>query len=85
MTEWICVKEKYPPLDKAVLATDGKKQHVIFFVKDREQFCSGSGEQCYYCGGISTVSFEGDPFAHPHTKAHWSFTHWMPLPEYPKE
>ncbi len=85
MTEWISVKYKHPPLDASVLATDGKEQHVIFFLKDRESFCSGSGESCGYCDGQGTVSFEGDPFAHPFVKAYWSFTHWMPLPEVPNE
>jgi len=83
MTEWISVKDQAPPQNQSVLATDGKEQHVVFFESFRQQFCSGSGERCYSCGGTCTVSFFGDPFKHPHVKAFWEFTHWMPLPKPP--
>jgi hypothetical protein len=83
--EWISVKDKWPSIEIPFLATDGKYQHVVRFERDCERFVSGSGEHCYYCGGLGSVSYEGDPFVHPRVPAIWNFTHWMTLPKLPEK
>lgn len=84
MPKWISVTNEQPPEDRQFLATDGKECHVVLFENDYENFITGSGESCYYCGGYGTVSFEGNKHK-KYYKTKWSFTHWMELPEMPNE
>lgn len=78
---WISVKEKLPEDKISFLGTDGETIFVAEWNDDLEEYVVGSRTECYYCGGKSRVSFKDEKSWHDCKK----ITHWMPLPELPKE
>lgn len=76
--EWISVKDRLPEIGSSFLATDRKEMHTAHWCNDTEEWYSGGWESCNYCGGRSKVSLEKDRYS-------FIFTHWMPLPEPPKD
>lgn len=74
MSEWISVKEQLPEEDDAndYLITDGNSCFVGFYrhdVKAWDNFTLGWVQELYADGTVATVEI----------------THWMPLPELPKD
>lgn len=70
MNDWISVKNKLPE----------KEQKVLFYVKERDEIFAG----CF------SLRFENNQFEFVENLDGWNFfeetiTHWMPLPEPPKE
>jgi hypothetical protein len=76
MTEWISVEDCILPREP-ILTTDGKEQHVAYPNNDTEQWYTGAGTNCFYCGGKPGCDYIKNNFHD------YIFTHWMPLPESP--
>lgn len=81
---WISVKHKLPKEGKEVLIFDGEEMHTAVFTLE-----------CSWCDADNQPAFVYDPDGEWHGK-HWHIkeyyptfktpvTHWMPLPEKPKE
>lgn len=79
MTEWISVKDELPPFKTSFLGTDGGLIFASYWCEDSDRYKVGGWESCYYCGGSSPVGFIEDFFCSK------IITHWMPLPEPPKD
>lgn len=75
MTEWISVKDELPPREP-ILVCDDKEMHVAY-PRETDEWYTGSGETCYYCGGQSQCDY----VKHPYIR--WVFTHWSNLPALP--
>lgn len=76
---WISVSERIPKDRQPFLGTDGEDCFVAYYIKDQESYAVGGWECCYTCGGFNRVSFEK---SNSTTK---KVTHWMEIPEAPKE
>jgi len=84
--KWISVKDRLPEDKKGLqilVHTSEGIDRATFGegIMDKEAGRVGGWERCYYCGGESRVTFAKD------TKFDTIklITHWMPLPELPKE
>lgn len=76
--KWISVKKQLPPT-KPILTTNGKEMHVAYINTDDDDdnWNTGAGERCYYCGGRPRCSTDQQDMCYYH------FTHWMELPKLP--
>lgn len=77
--EWITIEDKEPPKESSFLGTDGKIIFAAYWNEDCDFYQVGGWERCNYCGGASNVSLTEENYK---TK---KVTHWMPLPELPKD
>jgi len=81
-SEWVSVKDRLPAEKSSFLGTDGEIVFAAYWVQDCNNYKVGGWEEsCYYCGGSSLVSFLDKDKIYCAKKV----THWMPLPEPPKE
>ena len=69
MNEWISIQTKLPPDDVLVLCI-GAKGGMFLGIGRKGYACIGSEDSCY----MSVPNSRGGRYA----------THWMPLPESPK-
>jgi hypothetical protein len=77
--EWTKCSDLLPSHKSPFIGTDGDIIFTAYYVEDCDQYKVGGWESCYYCGGSSNVSFFEKDIS---TK---KITHWMPLPDAPKE
>jgi hypothetical protein len=70
MTEWISVKDRLPEFDKLILCHDTQKTYIAFRHKENEY-----NEHWQICENSCCLC----------NGCTGAITHWMPLPESPKE
>ena len=73
--EWISVKDRLPPNTDDVIVTDGYDMGVLFYKPSEEKWVYGYGL-------LEAYNYDGGATIEPETQ---DITHWMPLPEIPKE
>lgn len=78
--EWISVKDQLPKGSKFLGYCPSQGIHCFELF---EEYCvTGSWEECHYCGGQSRGVLPGQNEPQYHQE---KITHWMPLPEPPKD
>jgi len=75
MSEWISVKDRLPENNDDVLVTDGEDCAVLFFHKNDNKWKYGYGL-------LEAYNYDGGACIEAETQG---MTHWMPLPEPPKD
>lgn len=78
---WIDVKENPPPQDRCFIGFGDDEKHIVYYNKDNEGWCTGSGCMCYNCGGRPSCAMY---IKERRNDDLWVFTHWMECPEDPK-
>jgi hypothetical protein len=76
--EWIKCSDRLPNDEDPILIFVDGDCHVAHWEDDIDKYTTGIGLDCYYCGGQTSISFIND----------WHgnlITHWMPLPDPPKD
>lgn len=84
--EWINVKDRLPNENEFVLATDGKNTEKVRFMGVRNRLQNGKFFHGWFIGHFSgdyAGTFSSEPYSYNEYMD--DCTHWMPLPEPPKD
>ncbi len=82
MSEWVSVKNESPPKDKVFLGYIfcGYNWNGIF-----EDNINRKIQTCVWCNDLDRIIESCDCSGYEHERAEIELTHWMPLPEKPKD
>lgn len=83
MGEWISVNERLPNNNQRVLATNNNEIELCFYRGDNKRVNQYNDWYIGWFAGDSGGTFSSEPYSYD--KYISNVTHWMPLPEPPKD